>query len=108
LKEVIQEILDEEKLARERIDNARQQARRATEAAQAEAQKLIEDARREALREAEKILTTARTKAGAEQAAQINAAREKQKTILDNYHNEIAAAVDFLFRALPTGDKAQS
>lgn len=106
MKEVIQEILDEEKQAREQIENARSQARRATEAAQVEAQKVVEDARRTALQEAEQIFSTAKAESAREQSDQINTAREKQNAVLNNYQNEIANAVELLFQALPTGEKA--
>lgn len=105
MKEVIQEILDEEKLAREKIEKARLLARQATEKAQAKSQQLIEDARQAALQEVEQILATAKAEAAHEQTEQIGKAHEAQDAVLDNYRNEIAEAVEILFRAVPTGEK---
>ncbi|HPC35053.1 MAG TPA: hypothetical protein P5268_01835 [Candidatus Marinimicrobia bacterium] len=105
MKEILQVIIDEEKSARERIENARLQARRATEAAQIEAQKTIETARQSALQEAEAIISTAKSEAAREHTELLNAARARQNDLFNQYHSEITAAVDFLFQTLPIGKK---
>lgn len=100
MKEVIQEILDEEKQARDRIEEARGQARQATEAAQVAAQQSIENARAAALQEAEQILAKAREETAREQTELISAALKKRdEAIIVNQAN-ITNAVNLLVQKI--------
>jgi len=103
LKEVIQEILNEEKLARERLESARHEARQSTENAQIAASQSIEEARTAAVREAEQLLAQARAAAEQEQMELIETARRKQDSVLPDNQTEITAAVDFLIQSIFKG-----
>lgn len=105
MKEVIQEILDEEKLARERIEAARTQARQDTETDRIVAQKSIETTRTAALQEAEQIQFKAKAEADLQKEQLIQAARAQQSAVLADNRTKIEAATERLFRAVTTGEK---
>ncbi len=96
MKEVIQEILNEEKSARERLEAARTQARQATENAQINARQAVEAARTAALREAEQIIENARSEAAREQADLVHAANYKRDEVINANQAAIQKAVEFL------------
>jgi vacuolar-type H+-ATPase subunit H len=104
VKDYLQEIIDEEKRAREALEAAQVQARQDTAAAQAEAQKLIEETRVAAQREAEELVLKAKAQAEQGKEAAIQKAHAQQARILESNREKIKVAAEKLWQLVLKGD----
>jgi len=97
LKKVIEEILDTEREGRNRVEEARKQAREMVVSAESEAAKLRQEAHEAALVEAKTLLDNAEAEARKEKEKMLNVSGEATASLMSRTPDEIARIAETLF-----------
>jgi len=100
VKEVIEEILEEEKKAREQVVSAQQRANIDLKKAKDEARHLIESTRQNALSESEEIIGRAEKSAQEEKMAKLASAKEESEQTLNRMKSQVAHAAEELYKTI--------
>lgn len=104
MKEVIAEILEEERKGRERVANARDQAKRIREAAEKESKQVLSESKTTLRKEAEAIIARSESEAQREKEKELKATEGAGQKLRENKKREIEKAVDSLFKKVLSGD----
>ena len=97
MKEIIEEILIEEKKARERVAHAKEKAKEIRLAAEEKARKLIEDTRKSAQDGCKAIIEKAELEAALEREEMLKKTAHHSQNIWKEKKKEIEETVDILF-----------
>ncbi len=97
MKEVIVEILEEEKKARERVAEAQKKAKAIRESAGEESKRLLSDAKIQLQKESKAILAKAETEAQKQKEKELKDSEGIGAKLWDGKKREIQTAVDALF-----------
>lgn len=97
MKEFVQEILEEEKKARERIEEAQKMASQKILKAHDEVRRMLKEAREQALVDANAIFSRAEEEAKKEKSLELDKATQKQRAILLESQKKIDKMAELLF-----------
>jgi vacuolar-type H+-ATPase subunit H len=104
VKEVIVEILEEEKKARERVAEAQAKAKQIRESAETEAKRLTTEAKTGLQREIAAVLSTAESQAQKQKEKDMKQADDTGAKLWESKGKKIQAAVNEMFQAALGGE----
>ena len=97
MKEVIEDILDEEKKARERVEQAKEKAKQIRLKAEEDAKHILQEAKEEGKEEANVLIARAEKEAEKEKEKQLTAAARISQSLWEKKQKEIKETVEILF-----------
>jgi len=98
MKEVIEEILEEEKKGRERIEQAKEKAKRIRIKAEEDSQHMVTTAREKAQEEAKMLMVRVEEEANKQRERELQKAAQNGESLWDKKKKKIEETVEALFR----------
>lgn len=98
MKEVIENILEEEKKARERVEKAREKAKQIRLEAETESQQILDDARKAGMEESKALVAKAEEEAQQQKEEELQKARQQSQSIWTDKKKAIDETIQILYR----------
>ena len=100
MKEIIENILEEEKAARERVENAREKANQIRLDAESESREIITDAQEKGIKDSKSLIEKARVDAEKEKAQEMEKITQTGESIWDEKKSQVNEIIDVLFQKI--------
>ena len=98
MKKVIENILEEEKKARDRVEKARERAKQIRLEAETKSQQILDDARIKGMEESKALLAKAEEEAQKQKEEELQKARQQSQSIWTDKKEVIEQTVEILYR----------
>ena len=98
VKKVIENILEEEKKARDRVEKARERAKQIRLEAETKSQQILDDARIKGMEESKALLAKAEEEAQKQKEEELQKARQQSQSIWTDKKEVIEQTVEILYR----------
>ena len=98
MKKVIENILEEEKKARERVEKAREEAKQIRLEAETKSQQMLDNARKKGMEESKALIVKAEEEAQRQKKDELRTARQQSVSLWADKKKAITQTVEILFQ----------